>query len=657
MSDLANAPAAASPALTSPGSPPPGPGRTLVRLKADYLNYLDGKRAEIDEQQLARRYYHGAHWTAKQIKTLNQRKQPVVTYNRMARKINAVVGLLERQRQDPKGYARTPRHEDGAEVATAVLRYVLDEQRWQEKSPIAGLNGAVDGIGGLELTLEAGDRGDTEVGFEIVDPAGFFYDPTSTRADFSDAGFMGIGKWADASELLAAFPDKAREIEASVDLGSELTSNPDSDDKWAIGDEHHRRIRVIDHWYKRGKQWHFAIHTGAAILAEGESYLVDEKRRTICKYVMFSANVDHDGDRYGFFRNMKSAQDEINQRRSKGLHQSQSRRIVIRDGEGLEPEKIRAELARPDGVVVVPVGAEMPQFDDAARGAELGANLGFLEEAKQEIENYGFNPALLGVGVEDMSGRAIALQQQAGIAELGPYLLGYRGWKQRVYRAIWNAVQSLWTAERWIRVTDDEGLGGWLSVNRLAIDPRTGQPTITNALGALDVDIILDEGPDTVTMQADTNDSVRQALAAVGPLLQPAVAAAALEVLIETSSMPSSAKKKFRDATRQRPQPPDPREQQAVMLQQQAAMLELQGKALDNRKTEAETKKLMAEAVDIGAERQAEELEQRIDAVERQDELLARREEQDARRMNRQLELAGRELQLRAAEVRAGGDE
>jgi hypothetical protein len=232
-------------------------------------------------------------------------------------------------------------------------------------------------------------------------------------------------------------------------------------------------------------------------------------------------------------------------------------------------------------------------------------------------------------------------------------LLGYRGWKQRVYRAIWNAVQSLWTAERWIRVTDDEGLGNWLSVNRLAIDPMTGIPTITNALGSLDVDIILDEGPDTVTMQADTNESVRQALQAVGPLLQPAVAAAALEVLIETSSMPASAKKKFRDATRQKPQPPDPREQQAAMLQQQAAMLELQGKALGNRKTEAETAKLMAEAQDIGAEREAEGLEQRIDAVERQDELMFRREEQDARRANRQLELAGRALQVQAAEVRA----
>ncbi|WP_217539681.1 hypothetical protein, partial [Stenotrophomonas sp. GbtcB23] len=91
-------------------------------------------------------YYHGAQWTAKQIKALNQRRQPVVTYNRIARKLNAVVGLLERQKQDPRGYPRTPKHEEAAVIATAVLRYVFDQQEWATKSPVCGTNGAVDGL-------------------------------------------------------------------------------------------------------------------------------------------------------------------------------------------------------------------------------------------------------------------------------------------------------------------------------------------------------------------------------------------------------------------------------------------------------------------------------------------------------------------------------
>lgn len=549
-------------------------GRSLALLKQDYLNYLDLKVLEIREQHEARRYYHASQWTKKQIEAFNKRRQPVVTFNRVGRKINAVVGLLEKQRQDPKAYPRTPQHEEGADVATAVLRYVLDEQRWKEKSPNVGLGGAIDGIGGVELTLEPGDLGDTEIGFEVVDTTGFFYDPRSTKPDFSDAGYMGIGKWADEAELIATFPDKKAEISASLDAGSELTSNPDSDIKWISGDANHRRVRVIDHWYKIGDRWFWCIYTGGAILAEGATYLHDEKRRDVCKYIMFSANVDQDGDRYGFVRNMKSAQDEINQRRSKGLHILNSRRVIIQDGAGLNVEDIRKEAARPDGVIKHPMGTEAPQFDDGAKAQELQGHLGFLQEAKEEIENYGFNPALMGTGVQDMSGRAIALQQQAGIAELGPYLLGYKGWKLRVYRAIWSAVQEHWTAERWIRVTDDDQLAQWLSINRLSIDPHTMQPTIVNDLGSLDVDIILDEGPDAINLEADMNDTLKQILPAVAPMLSPPMAQAAVQMLISTSSLPSSAKLAFKQAS-QAPQQPNP-------VQMQSAQLELEGKAAEN---------------------------------------------------------------------------
>src|SRR5215217_670075 len=124
-----------------------------TRRKNEYLGYLDNKQDEINEQQLARRYYHGSQWTAEQIKSLNKRRQPVVTYNRVGRKINAVVGLLERQRQDPRGYPRTPKQEDGAEIATAVLRYVCDAQLWAAKSSKGGTTAAVDGIGFIEINL------------------------------------------------------------------------------------------------------------------------------------------------------------------------------------------------------------------------------------------------------------------------------------------------------------------------------------------------------------------------------------------------------------------------------------------------------------------------------------------------------------------------
>lgn len=504
------------------------------RRKREYLSYLEIKNEEIKEQQDARRYYHGAQWTDKQIKALNDRKQPVVTYNRVGRKISALVGLLERQRMDPRGFPRTPKHEEGAELATAVLRYICDQQDWPAKSPLAGLNGAVDGIGGVELMLEQGDQGDIEVGFDVFDPAGFFYDPRSMKFDFSDARYMGVGKWADLEATIEMFPDKEDELRASLEQGSELTSNPDSDNKWYIDGEQGKRIRIVDHWYVKGGEWRYCVYTGSTVLAEGVSPFKDEKKRTICKYIAFSANVDHEGDRYGFVRNMRSSQDEINQRRSKGLHVLNSRRIFIKKGSGEDVEKIRKEMARPDGVVEYYDEAPVP--DDGAKGQELQGQLAFLEDAKNEIENYGFNPALIGQGVDKMSGRAMQIQQQAGIAELGPYMLAYKGWKLRVYRALWCAARDHWTGERWIRVTDDEQVAQFIGINQVGIDPNTGLPALINAIGSLDVDIIIDEGPDTINMQADAYDTLT-VMAQKGQAIPP-------ELLLELSPITGSIKKR-----------------------------------------------------------------------------------------------------------------
>jgi hypothetical protein len=276
---------------------------------------------------------------------------------------------------------------------------------------------------------------------------------------------------------------------------------------------------------------------------------------------MFSGSVDQDGDRYGFVRNMKSPQDGINTKHSKIAHILQSNRLIISDGAVTDVEKTRAEWARPDGVIIThrPVG-EGAKADD--RSFDFAGTKELLDLNNAEIEGFGPNSELVGDESDAKSGRAIALRQQAGMAELGPYVLGYRGWKVRVYRAIWNAVQQHWKAERWIRVTDDEGLAQFIQIN--------GMGGMSNAVGSLDVDIILDEGPDTVTMMQDMYETMSQVVPAIAPMLSPPAAMSLVELLIQASPMPSDAKKKFRDAQEQAAQQPqvDPEMQKAQMQAQ-----------------------------------------------------------------------------------------
>ena len=543
----------------------------IGKLKKSYTEYLGNKRDEIEEQKDARRYYHGAQWTDAQIKILKKRKQPISTVNRIGRKIDGVVGLLERLRQDPKAFPRTPGQEQGADIATAVIRYALDSQEWKPKSAEIARDGAIEGIGGLEINLAQGDSqdpNDRDIELDIVEPESFFYDPRSKRADFSDARYMGVGKWMDIDLAKEMFPDKADEIEQSIDNDSELSTNPDNENKWFNSDRKH--IRLVDCWYKHNGEWCWSIFTGAVVLMDGKSYLIDEKNKTQCKYIMYSGSVDHDGDRYGFVRNMKSSQDSINFKEAKLNHILASRRLIMSNAAVKDVETARKEWARTDGVIIVNPGGEVKADDqsfDFAGWSKL------LVDSKQEIEGFGPNPQLLGQGSEQQSGRAISLLQQAGIAELGPYIQGFKGWKVRVYRAVLNAIQRHWTAERYIRVTDDDGLAQFIQINGLQVDPVTGHPNIVNAIGSLDVDVIIDEGPDSINMMADTYDALI-AMASSGAQVPP-------QVLIELSpGIDGRTKKKLLGyiADAQKPGPA----QQVALAGEQAKVEKTQSETMLN---------------------------------------------------------------------------
>lgn len=558
---------------------------SVARLRKQFEDFLVLKVREIDEQRQARLYYHGSQWTKDQLVELKKRRQPAVTTPKLARKINGFVGLVERLRQDPKAYGRTPKEEAGAELSTAALRYAMDEQHFDAITPIATLNGAVDGVAGIGISLEEGDTntpGDFDIGIDRIEPDTFFYDPRAFQHDFSDARFMGVSKWMDMDDAIAHWPDKKEEIEALPNGGIEYTILSDRERKWY--NTTLRQVRVVEHWYRSGNKWLYAFHIGFLILEEGRSPFTDEKGKDMCRFVMWRSFVDQDGDSYSFHRYMKPLVDEINQRRSKALHLLAMRRVIMEQGAVEDIEKMRREAVRPDGVIVVTSQMRL-EFEDAKTLADMKAQLEMLQHAEAELENFGPNPALVGQGVEAKSGKAIQLLQQAGIAELGPFIINYRGWKIRVYRAVWNAIRKYWKAERWIRVTDQEGQQQQLAVNspndpetgQQMLDGFSGQPIIFNQLGALDVDIIIDEGPDSITMMADALDTLQSAMANGTQIPAPAI--------IELLPLPDSYKKKIMGLIQQASQP-SPEQQQQVMLQLRemaAKIRELESKALLNQ--------------------------------------------------------------------------
>jgi hypothetical protein len=513
-------------------SPPPEEFCSLAVLKRRYDEFREAKRDETAEAETARRYYHGDQWTENELKVLEERKQPPITYNRIQRKIDGIVGLVERLRQDPRAYPRTPAQEEGAGIATGILTHLLDANRWATLSAKIARDAAIEPVAGIELSLEAGDHGDPDISLQRIDPTAFFYDPRAVQEDFSDARWLGIAKWVDLDQARDMFADLGDRLDALVAAGAGESGldGADRERAWVLTNE--KRLRIVEQWYRKNGAWRFCFYTGAMKLKEGTSPFMDQRGRSTHRFVVFSANVDHDGDRYGFVRNLKGPQDEVNHRRSKSLHALNTRQIRYTAGTVDDIEAIRREVHRPDGVIAAPPGAEIEILSHAEA---LQGHFELLAEAKAELDSFGPNPALAGAGSDATSGRAMQVLHRAGIAELGPYLIAYRDWKLQVYRAVWNLVQRAWTEERWIRVTDDEGLARFLELNGLRFD-ALGRPLLVNALGALDVDIIVDEGQDSINLMEDVFDTLGQ-LARRGVPVPP-------DVIVEMSGLAPAVKKR-----------------------------------------------------------------------------------------------------------------
>lgn len=490
-----------------------------------------------EERRLAERdrdYYDGKQLTAEEEETLRQRKQPIVISNRIKPKIDSLLGFERKQRTDPRAYPRTPKHDQDADGVTDAIRFVCDQNRFQSIRSEAAESLFVEGIGAATVTMTK--RGEElDVMITNVPWDRFYRDPHSRKRDFSDAAYLGVVLWMDEDDATSEFKGKEEIIKACYgdDSGVEGETYDDRP-KMAWGDKKRARIRVLQHRWREKGVWMTAILCKGGYLRDPqESPYKDEYGRPECDLIAVSCYVTRENERYGAARMMISSQDEINKRRSKALHRLSVRQVVADHGAVEDVAHTKAELAKPDGYVeVMPdMRFEIQQTDQFAAG-----EMELLREAKAEIDASGVNPALEG-DVQAPSGRAVEALTQAGLAETAVAFDALRDWSWRVYRQVWNRIRQYWTEERWVRVTDDERNLKWVGINKpvtaqeefaklqaeaqemAASGQQPPEPPpelmqamqvnpsqvmrIENPVAELDVDIVLEEGPDSATIQSE----------------------------------------------------------------------------------------------------------------------------------------------------------
>jgi hypothetical protein len=554
----------------------------LAKRRKEFEHYASAKANEIDEQRLAWRYYHSLQYTPEQLKILRDRNQPAIVFDRTSRKIDGVVGIARRLRTDPKVYPNTDQEQQAADIATQVIRTICDQSDFEDIETECIRDAAVHGIGVAEVLLGDGDQGDPDITYQWIDPRTFFYDPRSMRQDFADCRYMGTYKLATLDEIDEIVPGGA-DMVRGADTNYTTAFSGDREINWI---DEKDRAYLVDHWYIQNGMWHWCLHAGTTELLSGVSPFFDERGRSLCKYHAFSNQVDQDGTRYGFVRRLKGPQDAINQHRSKAIHIMNTRQIKLRRGSVIDVNALRREARKPDGVLEYDGSPD--EFEIIQPAQEFLQQTQYFEDAKKEIEAFGPNPALLGDMGASASGRAYAIAQQAGLAELGPFLKNYRSWKLALWKAGWFAAKRYWTNERKIRVTDNDNAVQFMQVNGIEID-EYGMPVQVNPIGAIDVDIRFSEGPDTETVMGDVFDTL-SALAQNGVPVPPAA-------LVEMSALPQATKKRIVDILSQ-PDPAADAAKQIELRDRQAKTEETQSRTILNI-AKAQTHTVRAPQVDL----------------------------------------------------------
>lgn len=588
-----------------------------LNLKDLVDSFEEAEQANMSAAELSmrcRQYYNGDQLTQEELAELARRGQPPQIFNHIRSEVNTLLGVEMHSRSDPKALPREPNAEQGAEAATDALRYVADNTDWEKKRSRCYGDLLIEGICGAEVIHKNTPRG-VEIVVNRYTFDRLFFDPHSSAEDFTDARYLGAVVWSDMDALIRLHPDKVDEIEGSIGAVHGTSDTYEDRPFWQIwSDPKRRRVRVVMMHLLKDGRWHWAKFVKGGILDQGESPYLDEDGEPECPLILQSLYVGVDNDRHGMVKDMLYPQDGVNKRHSKLLHQLNSRQTIGVKGAVASVAAMKRELASPDGHVELnleafldALSAGQKPFDVIPTNDQTAGQFQLLQEAKAEITRQGANGAMSGKSPRGNSGRAIMAEQQAGMVETSPLLDQLSHFTMRIYRAMWNRVRQFWTEEKWIRVTDDERNARFVGLNRRVTlrerlsqeppeavaafarrhqlgpdDPRLEMLAgVENRVQEIDVDFVLEEVPDVVTLQGETFEQLVN-IKSVDPASVPT------EILISAApGLDSSIKDKLREA------------QEAQAAQQgQMAEAGMQAQMAEQKaeieKTQSETAKNMA---------------------------------------------------------------
>ena len=616
-------------------------------------------------------YYRGDQWDEFDMQQLDDQGRPALTINTILPTINAVLGEQSTKKADIQFKPRGGGNQEIADTLTKVYQQISDNNKleWVESQVFS--DGLIQDRGYFDVRIDFADHVQGEVKIEAKDPLDILIDPDAKQYDPRTWNEIFESKWMSIDEIEETYgqakADKLRFLaETGTTLGAD--SMEFEEERYGDTDEYNygqqypgdpenarmlRSIRVIERQYYKlddcmyyvdpvtgdkrkipnawgkKKRENFADQFGLSILTK-------KMRRvrwtvTADTVVLFDDFSPYDhftivpyfpyfrrGKPFGMVRNLLSPQEQLNKISSQELHivnTTANSGWIVESGSlsGMTADDLEEHGAE-TGLVLEYNRGSTPPGKIPPNQIPTGLDR-ISQKAAQNIKQIsGITEAMLGMDSPEVSGVAIQAKQNRGSMLLQVPLDNLAKTRQYLAEKILHMVQSYYTEERIIQITDESD--PYKPRQKLRVNEMTPEGEIINDLTLGEYDVIVGTAP-----ARDNFDEMQFAeaieLRGVGVPIPN-------DMIVEYSHL--SRKADIAERIRQMEGTAPPSEEQ-VQLQQFQMESQIRSTQLEIAKLEAEVTNLQTSAELNMAKAQNAQMDPQLKVAELQSKIQSKREE------------------------------
>lgn len=579
--------------------------------------YRDSRDHTADWREEARESYDmaaGTQWSSTDLQLLEDQKRPAVTFNRIARTLNAIVGTQVSNRQETRYIPRELGDQQVNEILTAAADWARDQCEAEDEESDSFEDMCTTGMGWTETRLDYDHDPEGKLVIERVDPLEMYWDPGATKRNLSDARWVMRVKKMDQTEFMERWPDAGVDYSSDPWEGKDDEPNqrehvyPQDAYKWEqatkSGRKNAKKVRVGHIQWSTREEVYRVGGTAEAVTAkafkklkkkldaQGIQYVKQHQVRWKQAFIACGEVLEEDNcpfpegptlrcmtykrDRnknlwYGIVRAMLDPQRFGNKFFSQILDilNKGAKGGVIMERDAVDDTKeVENKWARPDGIVFVKSGAIAQGKIQPKPIVQLPAGLDRLMQFSMDgvHEVTGINLELLGMANREQAGVLEHQRKQAGVTIIAPLFDGLRRYRKEQGRVMLYFIQHYLSDGRLIRISGN-------GTERFV-------PLIRDS-GTAQYDVIVDEAP--------TSPNMKERVFGIMSELLPTLAKMGVPIppeLLDYSPLPSSLIAKWKEQIQQAGGDPRQMQEQMQQMQQQMQQMQQENVQLKDKKQE-----------------------------------------------------------------------